>query len=501
MTVDSSHNFFHFISTFPSSRKPLNMKPNLCLAPAAKPKLEELRRAVERDQNKSRPKFSVKILRILKHSVEHPEDVSTIGAGFCTDKIHFICNSIILGHFLGLKANSINTNFRAHSFAIDNIGIEDIPPEYGNLPDPKHWKMRHNVKYHFAVDTTEFDAAQIPCIEPKVQSLDLVQTTNPPLPIFPPRTDKLLKDNPIMRQDINALIDKSFNKDTGWKSKFLGEVTKNWLSMTNSIDPIKPINIIRMAMSVADPAPPDDFRPLIEENLTYLLSASCASSQIQDEISFLDFTKFCLRFGTIERHAQSIFEVSDPMYKTQQFQWAIGSQSDLECCFAKWFLPSTDQNHALLKLKSGGLKWVVKLSGNQPDTFTIQVLQGNKFIATHIHFDPFPNENEKRFSVEFDEGEFQYANSWHEMLVNILNLTIPHEKSDPIDRPSLQFVNASALVSSDKPPVAKIVPVFLDDIHFSIPESPKETFGSQLSLTFTTSQTNLNDFPNFETLL
>lgn len=245
---------------------------------------------------------------------------------------------------------------------------------------------------------------QLPCIEPKVQFLDLIQTTKPPLTIFPPRTDKLLKDNPIMRQDINALIDKSFNKDTGWKTKFLGEVTKNWISMNNSIDPIKPTNIIRMAMSVADPATSDDSRPLIEENLTYLLSASCSSSQIQDEISFLDFTKFCLRFGTIVRHAQSIFEVRDPMYKTQQFQWAIRSQSDLECCFAKWFLPSTDQNHALLKLKSGGLKWIAKLAGNQPDTFTIQVLQGNKLIATHIHFDPFPSENERRFSVEFDEG-------------------------------------------------------------------------------------------------
>ena len=66
----------------------------------------------------TRIKFASKILATLKFVENHESYTGTIGICWCQDGRHFLCNSKILGNFLSLKSNSINTNFREHGFTI-----------------------------------------------------------------------------------------------------------------------------------------------------------------------------------------------------------------------------------------------------------------------------------------------------------------------------------------------------------------------------------------------
>ena len=132
---------------------------------------EELREYVIGDQSKGRIKFSVKVLHVLKHCLENPHLVPKLGVSWCPDGTSFVCNSKIIGSFLNLRSNSINTNFRAHGFQIIETPVTDVISWFGNLPDINNWKRRKNVLFKWTTQTTPEEADNVRSQEKK--SLEL----------------------------------------------------------------------------------------------------------------------------------------------------------------------------------------------------------------------------------------------------------------------------------------------------------------------------------------
>jgi hypothetical protein len=62
--------------------------------------------------------FAVKIYRILEFVKHHPDACEITGLIWTKLPAIFLVNNQLLTVFLGIKCNSINTNFREHGFEI-----------------------------------------------------------------------------------------------------------------------------------------------------------------------------------------------------------------------------------------------------------------------------------------------------------------------------------------------------------------------------------------------
>ena len=408
--------------------------------------IPELRQLLAIDPLKAKVKFCVKLLRVLRFTLEHPELTGEAGARWCADGTHFICNAQILGKLFGLRANSINTNLRSHDFVIDNRPIYSFEAEFGTLPDLKCWKIRRNATNIWVVQMTEEDADKIPA-KNLLNRLDVVDATprsrRQGTTCIPDSVMELISGQEELEQDIISVMNKTVGPET-WKGELLTRVAEQWLKLTSNLEPIAPSVLVKSVIDMASPSPPSGFLPLIEANLNYLLAVQGNSSQMSDGISFVDFLRLVLRFGFLDRIAFSLYEVSDPSFVQTMstfpffFSQFSQSQQDANPCFAPWFSPSCDQNTAAAKLSSG-LTWVIRMALS-PNLFTIQLKNGKITIATHIKFDAMPLRESDRYSVEFDGGTEMKRGSWQELIEEVLNLEIPVHGGTPINHEHLQFV-------------------------------------------------------------
>lgn len=124
--------------------------------------LEELRGFIGREQS-SRVKFATKLFHVLSFSRSHPGSLMLLGASWCRDGAQFICHSGIMSAFLGLKANSINTNFRDHGFEIVRSSLGELTREFPCLPANNNWKKRANHRYPFTAMSSIEEVERIPC--------------------------------------------------------------------------------------------------------------------------------------------------------------------------------------------------------------------------------------------------------------------------------------------------------------------------------------------------
>jgi hypothetical protein len=357
-----------------------NFEFTLMLPPANQ---DELRIAVERDQFRAKPKFCVKLIRVLRYAASHPREIGELGCGWYLDHTHFICNSQILGTFLKLKPNSINTNLRDHSFVIDPFQSSDLITEFGALPDIKNWKVRHNAVSTWTAATTDVEADQIPAKEaPARGQLELVAA--PPDPF-----SRLILERDEIRRDIQWVMKLAIGSDH-WKEAVLRRVTEQWLRLTGEQPSIQHSALIHHIIESADPPIRPDSLGVVNANLRFLISAQSNASQMSEGISLLDFVRLTLRFGLIERIANNVFEISSPGYTEQHpfFLFSPGSQQEVDACFANWFVPSVDRN-ATTRILREGRSWIVRMSSS-PNGFTVEAqteegLQFERFLTTIIH--------------------------------------------------------------------------------------------------------------------
>ena len=128
--------------------------------------VEQLKEYLNSDTSTRRMKFAVRVFYVLQRTKQHPDEMMKTGAIWCHDGIHFICNSQLLGEFLLIKPNTINTNFRSHSFTIENNQPPAIISEFPMLRDIRNWRKRYNPYYQFTANSKESDVVAIPCKPP-----------------------------------------------------------------------------------------------------------------------------------------------------------------------------------------------------------------------------------------------------------------------------------------------------------------------------------------------
>ena len=409
---------------------------------------------------RAKTKFCVRILQLLQETLKDRKKITEYGIGWCDDGKHFICNTQILGQYLKLKANSINTNFRAHCFQIKNTTPEEIKKSFGNLPELKNWKLRLNVKHPFNSACTENDVENIPCVEKSRQMLDLVEESNS---LFPQSTLKLLKNDNCSLHQIEILLD-PVKFSPNWKYSYLCQTTDDWIKIAGNSKTISPTDLIKSIISSSQPKVTHDQYIILERNLEHFLKYSFCNSQSANS-TFIDYLKLSLRFGYLPNIAQTVLELS------------TDNDFSNSSSFARWFIPSTDFAYAADILNRNSLDWVIKLSGSVPNQFSILKKSKNQIISSNIIFNPKPITPEQRLSIKDDDEHCLNGEKWESFLVNVLNLQMPHSNFSVIPNNSVRHVQARDIIQSNEE---------MHYAHYETSDGSFDLFGSQ----------NRPDFPS-----
>lgn len=440
-------------------------------------RVRELKQLIFGNDIDPKLKFSVKIIRILQFAKSSPNDIQFLGAAWCNDGRHFITHSQILGKFLGLKSNTINTNFRSHCFVMDNYtNLNDFIMEFKDLklPDIKNWKRRVNFKFNFTVNATEEDANTIPICEDKKQC----STTNNNL--LPKNTIAFLKKNDDVQRDLQRLLGKCFFDDD-WKRNFLSKSTCEWLGLSSSLN-VNPEILLKAVKKNIRNNNLFQYWKRIKVNLLYLVLGSNGLSQRAETISFLEFLELELRYGFLDQIAQSIYDLSG--HDSRDSQDLIFSDKNIgsdfpygsfdfidfgnspnnnfttdsntnsnKPCFAIWFFPSNDYMMGINYMKTHNLKWIVRTASTHPNCYTLQMLksdytgQEDALIATHIIFNALSTD--ERLSAELSqENSFKKAPNWKYMIENCLGLSFPFGCSELLSKQNVRHVTADEVIAN-----------------------------------------------------
>ena len=446
-------------------------------------------------KNHNKTKFCVRVLQLLNETLVDHSKIKDIGLAWCQDGVHFICNSQILGNYINLKANSINTNFRAHSFQIENISIIEIQKLFGSLPDIKNWKMRRNVSFDFTSDSFEFEVLKIPCLEKNKRNLEINSTDSNS--VLPPITFDLLRNNQYYLHQVEMLM-KKVDFMPNWKNKFLRSVSKDWLSMCqmcngNQIMFCESINATELIKIIIDTAEPkiDHDIDIIEDSLNHLFRSTNSNSQSLSDLYFIDFIKLCLRFGTLKQIANTILEFS----------------SQITQSFASWFVPSTDFNYATEIMARNDLQWCIKTSKTYPNVFTILInYDANKIQSSHIYFNPMPLKLEQRYFIKDDDATSIISRpTLRSFIEDVLKLAIPQDKISFTERKSIVHVPISTIAKRNNENAEKsqneIVSFGDKLLGIEFPESFDQssdflsgTVSPEMTLNFSSSQPNQQFF-------
>jgi hypothetical protein len=366
---------------------------------------------------------------------------------------------------MGLKANSLNTNLRAHGFQITDTSTQEVMQEFGTLPDLKNWKMRYNATAPFCSSSTDAEAEMIQMqgttARPALVLVPAAASTN----VIPENLKALLRGKDEIEREVQRLVMEIDGVPPLWRATFLERVTAQWLSMCGQETEIGHPEFVYQVMSNASPPIPQGMRSLVEANLHHIIGTLSNWSVINESVLFVDFVRLVLRFGLLDRIANAICEVSDSPPDSQGSQlcsWVYLSQIqsqrqsrtslDVQACFAPWFLPTSDQNTARERMNQG-FEWVVRYANVKPTFFTIQSKKGGTTIATHIRHNPMPLYPNERLSVTFEGGEMACRGTWMELLVDVLALTMPMFRGTPVTSEKVEYVCADAVIARRSPEI------------------------------------------------
>ncbi|EAX88515.1 hypothetical protein TVAG_428240 [Trichomonas vaginalis G3] len=389
------------------------------------------------DEQIKRIKFTVKIIALLRYTLKHPEHIKTIGIGWFPDGKTIVSNAKILGNFLGLRSNSINTNFRAHNFQIVPVVRSEIITAFGSLPDLANWNKRRQVAFPFSISTTIEDAEKIKPIglpnsglllvphEPNTKSADNVPAPTPKAPLsFIPQitsaflatdTDQLLATAKIMR-------DMKLTEEE--RHTFLNRTTKDWIAHFGNVTKVNHTELVESFITQECKA--SDNYCQIFANIDYFFTYRPDNSQMMNDIGFDEYLGFIARYGPHIDVCDNILALTD--VNSPNLFINFGSyNTDVRPSFVPWFCPFIDSRTVESCLKSRlNESWVVRQSKNS-DSFTLHAkvfLNGCYSItSTHIWYRAV-SDTKERLSVMMDDGQklMRFAQSWDELLYNVMGL-------------------------------------------------------------------------------
>lgn len=368
--------------------------------------------------NGSKIKFAVKVFLCLQYTSFFPQSIETIGAFWCKDKQHFIVNASILGDFIGIKSNSINTNFRDHSFIIVSQTRQELEKECDtlSLTETRKWKKRILTNGNFSPKQNISEIAKIPCIPP---SLPL--TSQVPAPVtsdfpFSQSLIQFLQKSPFQSliiklpysiPQIGPINDKSSN----WISKVCDYAANLWKENTSNLeDSIQNLFNFLLRKSTQNIQEYED----LEQCFINLIHPNDSFSQYEgtDVVTFEEFLHFFINYGSIDNPLETFLEITGPFQSR----------------FRPWFNPNTD--------KRSTAQWLYKVyySDDRPSEvwqllpskglskFTLLMIYHSRLIATPIYHDSI-GEPDKRFFVQAEDSQLIYANNLQSILTDVLHLS------------------------------------------------------------------------------
>ena len=392
--------------------------------------INEFRNSLCSEENGSKIKFAVKILRCLQYTNLHPESLPIIGATWYLDGTTFTSNSQILGDFLKIKPNTINTNFRWHGFKKVEAAISDITRKFPNIPDARNWKVRRSSNYTFNSSSTDDDAKKIPCYAPTRQdpaaqvpqfAVNLVPREIPPKIMHPTTLPVLhfIQTDPYIMHSLQVILH-SIKKPQEEKNKLISKSSEEWKKMFGesiwgSTETV--------AAEVCSQYEGTQIYDQLFSNVQFLLGSSdaCSQSLSQDErFSYVHFLKFFLQYGSPMRAGKIINELT-----AMQSFLDFNSQTGPRPTFQPWFQPTFNDKtaNALLSSQPDGT-WLVRPSST-PGNFIIhkKIAKGftSTIFATRIVFNCLEDDN-RLFFVEFEGKGKVFADSWDSLLFTTLKL-------------------------------------------------------------------------------
>jgi hypothetical protein len=370
--------------------------------------------------DRGRVKFAVRILEALQYTDAHPHEINKVGIAWCSDGHHFVANPKILGHHLGLRSNSVNTNFRDHGFVLCPCPVNQIIARFGNLPDPQNWKKRCHPE--FAKRSTAADANRIALS--KKRNMELITISEPefdPAPerparcAVPPILAPALAPFPRLRHLVAALIQK-VDGDDQWKTDFLTVVAQDWISL---FGPVASVSVDRLLEShVAR-----ESAPRLRANVEALvLSSNDRCSQKSERVEFDDYLLLMLRYGPRARLAGTLSDLTAAEAPALELSLdALATpQSQGAPRFQPWFHPELTVRTAEQMLRARPhAAWVLRPS-SVPNMFTLHCKMLGRVMASHIRYDGLADE---AYSVMLDNDHVQRAASWSDMLFRVLELS------------------------------------------------------------------------------
>ena len=491
---------------------------------------------------KTRIKYCIKVWKCLEYTQAHPETVDKIGAMWCSDKKHFLINSNILGEFLNVRPNTINTNFRDHCFEITTHSNAELQKENSNLHETRHWKKRINLSYSFTPTSTITEIESIPCMNErpsKVQDPKPLPTLAPslaPPPNMPPNimnpnyltysnyimqtpvtqhlstNPSLLQQHALLNQpqismshsnsNLNTFNSNLVNSSAETGNAIFTKFIPNEVQAFLSLDPSQLISIGHVRFEIEDindewfskallhayhiwfqhfpnytqasihtlaealielSSISQNFalHSLISTNLAYIIGNvhhDEGSSQTEPDpmISFEQFFKFFVQFGSINDPLETLIEISanENYDENQSVQ------------FKPWFTPSMDKifilNHLqqMLLYNCQSEAWIIRPSKNLKKFSLIFKSTQLNDIAVYIYHDCVAPP-EQRFSVKFEnpENPIVYQKNFEILLQETLKLNFasinPMESNEEIEKPSYltadTIVNRTPLLSTFPP--------------------------------------------------
>ena len=445
--------------------------------------IDDLKKLVSKDESKGRTKFVVKIFHVLQFVRLHPEKIHELGAAWCEDGRHFIVNSNILGGFLGLKANSINTNFRDHGFQILSSSSQEIKNRFPTITETRHWKLRLSSGANFHAASTIEEAENIPCLQQKVDNVTANYNSAPDkeLPFLPKETIQLIGED--QAQMLNICRTYYSLKSTDFYKKFMAFVTKFWKERISETNVSNIENIISAIVNRDEQQ--------LEVNLDFLLQQHDDSSQMNETVTFDTFVRYFIRYGDVSDPALTLREVSST---NTPFDFSglniFSSQNyELNVQFHSWFSPTADKNYAVSALQQTfGQSWVV-IHSKTPNVFNLLFKHNLDVVRSlHIFHNPIPDNPNERYYVQFNNGEFQYRSSLDEILTGVLKLSYKtdYEKRKIPDKPL--SVNADDIIAlTDKPESQENIFDAHSSLHFT-DDSQLSYFNSQIIMDTQTGQ-------------
>lgn len=453
--------------------------------------IQELRAIVCPDPSKSRLKFVRRIVHILNFVSAHPETVTTLGAAWCRDGKHFVVNSKILGIFLNLKSNSINTNFRDHGFQIVTCQSLDLQKDFPVLTDLRHWKKRYTMVDWFRAGVDPMEADKM------MSMLDKVERPNPE-PVVPwgSGIPESLGINSMMFAGVWGTLLSIPQKSAtdSWPKEVLDTVYKFWVSrLGRGSSWTAPIALITDALCEDTSYLTENEQEQLCVNLEFLLLQKNQCSQVcESDVTFENFFKFFLRYGSKDDWTATLREITYFNQSSDGLTFGLNSfesqgRYETRVQFKSWFSPSSDRENAIANLRrTRDEAWIVKPS-NTPSYFIILYKEEGETEATglHIIYNCLAAPGQ-RFAVEYRDGNRAYQPSFYAILTETLGLTLKEEKSVAREVQT-RYVSADEFTSKVKKNAVKTPPVeqWMDDFSISSQSQASQTLtrwnDSQLS--------------------